>query len=73
MVIPRESEWFGYYIPGQDKKLYTMYESPLYLQDKLGLKTLNDTGRITFLSSDSDHLQFTEQWFIDNIITKFLQ
>ncbi|XP_052776082.1 palmitoyl-protein thioesterase 1-like isoform X2 [Mya arenaria] len=72
MVIPKESEWFGYYNPGQDKKLYTMFESPLYIHDKLGLKTLNDTGRITFLSSDTDHLQFTEQWFIDNIVNKFL-
>ncbi|WAR24877.1 hypothetical protein MAR_038546 [Mya arenaria] len=32
----------------------------------------NDISRITFLWSDSDHLQFTEQWFIDNIVDKFL-
>ena len=25
-------QWFGYYKPGQDKQLYTMYESPLYTQ-----------------------------------------
>ncbi|XP_060582407.1 palmitoyl-protein thioesterase 1-like isoform X2 [Ruditapes philippinarum] len=73
MVEPRESEWFGYYKPGQDKDLYTMFESPLYTEDKLGLKTLNATGRLHFLSSDSDHLQFTEQWFIDNILNKFLK
>ena len=23
-------QWFGYYKPGQDKLLYTMFESPLY-------------------------------------------
>ncbi|KAL4235808.1 Palmitoyl-protein thioesterase 1 [Mactra antiquata] len=73
MVEPRESEWFGFYTPGQDKKLYTMFDSPLYTEDKLGLKTLNDTGRITFLASDSDHLQFTETWFINNIVNKFLK
>lgn len=73
MVEPKESEWFGYYVPGQDKKLYTMFESPLYTEDKLGLKTLNDTGRIHFLSSDTDHLQFTETWFISNILNKFLK
>lgn len=73
MVIPKESEWFGFYKPGQDKELYTMFESPLYTEDKLGLKALNATGRIHFLSSDTDHLQFKEQWFIDNIINKFLK
>ncbi|XP_045159476.2 palmitoyl-protein thioesterase 1-like isoform X2 [Mercenaria mercenaria] len=73
MVEPRESEWFGYYVPGQDKKLYTLFDSPLYTQDKLGLKSLNATGRLHFLTSNTDHLQFTEQWFIDNILDKFLK
>lgn len=25
-------QWFGYYKPGQDKVLYTMFESPLYTE-----------------------------------------
>ena len=45
----------------------------VYFQDKLGLKKLNDTGRLHFLAADGDHLQFKEQWFIDNIIDKFLK
>jgi len=27
-------QWFGYYEPGQDKKLYTMFDSPLYKEVK---------------------------------------
>ena len=23
-------QWFGYYVPGQDKEVYTLQESPLY-------------------------------------------
>lgn len=42
-------------------------------QDWLGLKVMNSTGRLHFLASPGDHLQFTEQWFIDNIVSKFLK
>jgi len=30
MVDPKESEWFGFYKPGQGKEMYTLQESPLY-------------------------------------------
>jgi len=30
IVQPKESEWFGYFVPGQDKKMYKMEDSPLY-------------------------------------------
>ena len=43
-----------------------------YFQDKLGLKTMDKAGKLHFLPCPSDHLQFTEQWFADNIINKFL-
>lgn len=68
MVQPRESEWFGFYKPGQAVETYTLFESDLYKNDLLGLKTLNDTGRLHFLGAPFDHLKFTEQWFIDNLV-----
>ncbi|XP_050401616.1 palmitoyl-protein thioesterase 1 [Patella vulgata] len=73
MVDPKESEWFGFYVPGQAKKLLSVFETPLYQQDWLGLKKLNETGRLHFLSSDSDHLRFTDDWFISNVINKFFK
>lgn len=68
MVQPRESEWFGFYKPGQAKETYTLFESDLYQKDLLGLKQLNDTGRLQFLGAPFDHLKFTQEWFIDNLI-----
>ncbi|KAK3089757.1 hypothetical protein FSP39_006258 [Pinctada imbricata] len=73
MVDPRDSEWFGFYKPGQSKELYTLFDSPLYTEDWLGLKEMNATGRLHFLASPGDHLQFTQQWFIDNIVNNFLK
>jgi palmitoyl-protein thioesterase len=34
-----------------------------FSQDLLGLQHLNSTGRIHFLSSPTDHLRFTTDWF----------
>jgi len=68
MVQPKQSEWFGYYIPGQDIKTFTLEQSQLYQQDWLGLKVMNETGRLTFLSTIGNHLQFTDEWFVDNIM-----
>jgi palmitoyl-protein thioesterase len=72
VVQPVESEWFGYYVSGQDVETQTLFESDLYQQDWLGLQLLNNTGRLAFLATEGDHLQFTDEWFVDNIITPYL-
>jgi len=72
MVQPKESEWFGFYNPGQDKTVFTLQESPLYQEDWLGLKQMDSEGKLTFLATIGDHLQFTHEWFNDNIINRFL-
>ena len=68
MVQPRESEWFGFYKPGQTKEKYTLFESDLYTKDLLGLQKLNDTGAIHFIEAPFDHLKFSEDWFLQNLL-----
>lgn len=72
MVQPRESEWFEFYAPGQDKTVIPLNQSDIYAQDWIGLQELDTSGRLRFLSCVGDHLQFTDQWFIDNIVTPYL-
>lgn len=72
MVDPKESEWFGYYKPGQDKEVYTLQESPLYQEDWLGLKEMDKAGKLHFFGADGDHLQFSEEFF-DTKILPFLK
>jgi len=73
MVVPPDSEWFGFYTPGQSVTIQQMNETDLYIQDKIGLQTLNNQGRLQFLSVNGDHLQFTTEWFIDSIINPYLK
>ncbi|XP_032901143.1 palmitoyl-protein thioesterase 1-like [Amblyraja radiata] len=68
MVVPVDSEWFGFYNAGQAKVTYTLQESDLYLEDRLGLKVMDNAKKLEFLTVDGDHLQFSEEWFITNII-----
>lgn len=68
MVVPPESEWFGFYVPGQDKVTQPLNETMLYQQDVLGLKEMYDQGKLVFLAVEGDHLRFSEQWFVEEII-----
>eukprot|EP01112_Ceratiomyxa_fruticulosa_P010251 TRINITY_DN2700_c0_g1_i2.p1 TRINITY_DN2700_c0_g1~~TRINITY_DN2700_c0_g1_i2.p1 ORF type:complete len:329 (-),score=53.52 TRINITY_DN2700_c0_g1_i2:71-976(-) len=68
MVQPRESEWFGFYVPGQDKIIQPMENTTLYIEDWIGLRTLNENNQVTFIETIGEHLQFTDAWFVQNII-----
>eukprot|EP00794_Sanderia_malayensis_P004811 gene4811-5441_t len=68
MVDPKESEWFGYYIPGQAKLTQPLQKTKLYTDDLLGLKEMDKAGKLHFLGADGDHLRFTEDFFDKNIL-----
>ncbi|OAD60449.1 Palmitoyl-protein thioesterase 1 [Eufriesea mexicana] len=72
IVWPRETEWFGFYKPGQETEIQTFEETDLYRKDLLGLKALHEAGKIHFLSLPGNHLQFTADWFTDEIVKPYL-
>ena len=44
-------------------------ESKIYTEDRIGLKTLDDSGRLIFINvPGADHVVHTDEWFIQNII-----
>ncbi|XP_072836128.2 palmitoyl-protein thioesterase 1 [Pogona vitticeps] len=72
MVDPPASEWFGYYRSGQAKETVPLNETALYKEDRLGLKEMDQGGQLEFLGAEGDHLQFSKEWFYENILP-FLQ
>ncbi|EFN80497.1 palmitoyl-protein thioesterase 1 [Harpegnathos saltator] len=72
MVEPVETEWFGFYKPGEAKEVQSLQESELYQEDRLGLRAMDMSGKLHFLLVPGEHLQFTDVWFTENIIKKFL-
>jgi len=72
MVEPRESSHFEFYTPGQADVILPLRESPLYTEDRIGLKTLGEAGRLVFMAIEGNHLEFSRQWFIDEIVNPYL-
>ncbi|XP_013775536.1 palmitoyl-protein thioesterase 1-like [Limulus polyphemus] len=72
MVDPKDTEWFGFYYPGQGKNTFTLQNSTLYKEDWLGLKLMDKAGKLHFLETKGDHLEIDLDWFSKNIISKFL-
>merc|ERR1711962_81546 len=72
MVEPKESEHFEFYTPGQAKTIQPLRDSALYTEDWLGLRALDETGRLHMHTVEGDHLHFSRQWFIDEIVNVYL-
>jgi len=72
VVQPRESEWFGFYAPGQDVEVIPLEQTQLYIQDVLGLQELENSGRLWKIPCEGNHLEFTQEYFIDVVIRPFL-
>uniref|UniRef100_A0A4W4EXL3 Palmitoyl-protein thioesterase 1 n=1 Tax=Electrophorus electricus TaxID=8005 RepID=A0A4W4EXL3_ELEEL len=71
VVDPVVSEWFGFFKTGQAEKAETLQESTLYKEDRLGLAEMDKAGKLVFLASEGDHLQFSRAWF-NHIMTQRL-
>ncbi|KAK6727734.1 hypothetical protein RB195_005425 [Necator americanus] len=73
MVVPKESSWFGFYKEGDLDTILPMNETKLYQEDRIGLKKLDETGRLHFLAVEGDHLKIDKETFIKEVIEKFLK
>ena len=71
--LPVETEHFEFYAPGQADVILPLRESPIYVEDRIGLKALDEAGKLHLLECEADHMQFSRQWLIDNIIEVFFK
>ncbi|ERN00210.1 palmitoyl-protein thioesterase 1 [Amborella trichopoda] len=56
VLIPKETSWFGYYPDGSFRTILAPQETALYVEDWIGLKTLDDAGKVKFISVPGNHL-----------------
>lgn len=68
MVDPKDSEWFAFYKPGQGKEIVPLQESTIYTEDRLGLKEMDQAGKLHFLTAKGNHLQFSQEFFNEQIM-----
>lgn len=60
VVDPADSSHFGFYPPGSLETIEQLYNSQWYQSDKLGLKTLAESGRLIFKFAHCTHSNFQE-------------
>ncbi|XP_074303951.1 uncharacterized protein LOC141638437 isoform X2 [Silene latifolia] len=61
VLVPKETSWFGYYPDGAFSPLLLPNETKLYIEDWIGLKTLDDAGRLKFVSVAGNHLGISDE------------
>ncbi|KAF6989707.1 hypothetical protein CFC21_007008 [Triticum aestivum] len=59
VLIPRETAWFGYYPDGAFNPVLSPQETKLYTEDWIGLRTLDEAGRVKFVSVPGGHLRIS--------------
>lgn len=70
-VFPKESEWFGAYEDNEPyKRVLGFNETAWYREDSFGLKTLDVAGKVHFLSTEGNHLQFSIA-FLLQVVDKY--
>ncbi|XP_056860411.1 uncharacterized protein LOC108839983 isoform X2 [Raphanus sativus] len=57
IVVPKETCWFGFYPDGATAPLLPPQQTKLYTEDWIGLKTLDDAGKVKFVGVHGDHLE----------------
>uniref|UniRef100_A0A158PCF1 Palmitoyl-protein thioesterase 1 n=1 Tax=Angiostrongylus cantonensis TaxID=6313 RepID=A0A158PCF1_ANGCA len=65
--------WFGFYKKGHLDIILSMNQTKLYEEDRIGLKKLNETGRLHFLGVKGNHLRIGREVFVKEVIDKFLK
>lgn len=70
IIEPRISCHFGFYKMGSKTEIEEMIATEIYKKDTLGLRTLNESGRLHLRMAECTHAEFQEdeQNFIANVV-----
>jgi palmitoyl-protein thioesterase len=68
-VVPKESAHFGFF---DGEKLVPLIENKIYTEDRLGLKALDESGRLVIAHAPGFHMQFSLEWFFENVVEPYL-
>jgi palmitoyl-protein thioesterase len=61
VIIPKESSWFGYYPDGAFSPVLPPQQTKLYKEDWFGLRTLDEAGKVKFISVQGAHIEISKE------------
>ncbi|GIQ83968.1 palmitoyl protein thioesterase [Kipferlia bialata] len=73
VIVPPESAWFGFYTEGSAQEASVVYpwdDEQTWRQDPLGLRALEDQGKVTYIDSGLVHRGYleNESFFVESIL-----
>lgn len=68
-VVPRDSSWFAEETP--EGKVIPYAKTKAYAEDWIGLRTLDESNRLVYSEVEGEHLQFSLEWFVGQIVEKY--
>ncbi|XP_022158115.1 palmitoyl-protein thioesterase 1-like [Momordica charantia] len=68
VLIPKESAWFGYYKDGSTEGILPAQEIDLYKEDWIGLRSLNEVGRVRFEQVPGAHAEASDETLSEFVV-----
>ncbi|CAN1195531.1 Palmitoyl-protein thioesterase 1 [Linum perenne] len=60
VIVPKETAWFGFYPDGKFSPVLPVQQTKLYQEDWIGLKKMNEEGRVQFVKVGGAHLGISD-------------
>uniref|UniRef100_A0A7I4F4V2 Palmitoyl-protein thioesterase 1 n=1 Tax=Physcomitrium patens TaxID=3218 RepID=A0A7I4F4V2_PHYPA len=60
ILVPPQTAWFGYYGENDFTTVLPPERTDLYKEDWIGLRTLDEAGRVTYIAFPGDHLSIND-------------
>ena len=68
-VVPRDSSWFSEW---DGAEIVPLRSQRLYVEDWIGLRALDEQGRLLFEDCPGGHMDFSLDWFSAHVINPYL-
>ena len=70
-IVPRDSSWFMFY-DSKGENIVPLNETEFYIKDFIGLRKLNDEGKVSFISFRDEHVIYNIVEYFEEIVDFFL-
>ncbi|XP_022859303.1 palmitoyl-protein thioesterase 1-like [Olea europaea var. sylvestris] len=68
ILVPKETSWFGYFPDSSWTPVLPAQETTLYTEDRIGLKSLDEAGKVKFVKVSGGHLEISYSAMKEHIL-----
>ncbi|CAA3012830.1 palmitoyl- thioesterase 1 [Olea europaea subsp. europaea] len=73
ILVPKETSWFGYFPDSSWTPVLPAQETTLYTEDRIGLKSLDEAGKVKFVKVSGGHLEISYSAMKEHILPYLME